>query len=335
VGEIWQLEDGVTRSVSPENFIGAKGAAGMATEGTGAGAARELGRGWKMSPSIDLPPGATATLADIAGPGVIQHIWLTTDRSRLRSLVLRLYWDDEPEPAIDVPLGDFFCNGWDELALLDSEMVVVVPAGGLNSYWPMPFRGRARVTLENASGGGVPVYYQITYQQRDLPAGTAYLHAAWRRSDPLGRPAVHTIVDGVRGTGHYAGTYLAIAPRAPGWWGEGEIKFYLDGDQDFPTICGTGTEDYFGGAWNFDLDGHYLGYSTRYLGLHQVLPPEEIYQAHQRFGMYRWHVRDPIRFQQDLRVTIQALGWQSRGRYLPLAHAEIATTALWYQTHMP
>lgn len=337
MAEIWQLIDGVTRSISAENFTGAKGRGGMATEGTGAAAARELGQGWKVSPSIDLRRGSLATLADLDGPGLIEHLWLTTDRSRLRELVLRMYWDGEPDPSVQVPLADFFCSGWSEPALFDSEMIVVAPAGGLNSYWPMPFRQHARITLENRGSRGVPVYYQITYTRRELPAQAAYLHATWRRSNPLGDPAVHTIVDGVRGRGHYAGTYLAIEPRAPGWWGEGELKFFLDGDEEFPTICGTGTEDYFGGAWNFDVNGRYVPYATAYLGLPQVLPPEEIYQPHQRFGAYRWHVRDPIRFEQDLRVTIQALGWQSGGRYLPLTEADIATTAFWYQTepHVP
>jgi hypothetical protein len=333
VGEIWLLDDGITRSISPENVTGAKGAGGMATHGTGAGPARDLGQGWKVSPSIDLSDGGTAELADIEGPGVIRQIWLTTDRNSLRQLVLRMYWDDEDDPSVDVPLGDFFGNGWPgELALVNSELIVVAPAGGLNSYWPMPFRDRARITLENLSGHGVPVYYQVTYTQQELPDRAAYLHAEWRRSNPLGAPAVHTIVDGVRGRGRYSGTYLAIEPGAPGWWGEGELKFYLDGDDEFPTICGTGTEDYFGGAWNFDLNGRYILYTTAYLGLHQVLPPDQIYQPHQRFGMYRWHTPDPIYFERDLRVTVQALGWQSGGRYLPLERADIATTAFWYQT---
>ncbi|TNC24831.1 glycoside hydrolase family 172 protein [Amycolatopsis alkalitolerans] len=330
MAELWRLQPGTSGSVSPENFTGAKGGGARATEGTGAAAARELGRGWKVSPSIVLPAGGTATLADLGGPGVIQHIWLTTDRSRLRELILRLYWDERPEPAVDVPLGDFFCNGWEELALVDSDLIVVAPAGGLNSYWPMPFREHARITLHNSGGAGVPVYYQVSYRLRELPPDAAYLHARWRRSDPVGSPAVHTILDGARGPGHYAGTYLAIQPNAPGWWGEGELKFYLDGDQEFPTICGTGTEDYFGGAWNFDVHGRYVPYSTRWLGLHQVLPPEEIYQPRQRFGMYRWHGPDPIAFGEDLRVTIQALGWRSGGRYRPLERAEIATTAFWY-----
>jgi hypothetical protein len=335
---MWELVPGRSRSVSPENVSGEPGAGGMATEGTGAPAARELGRGWKVSPSIDLAPGATATLADVTGPGVIQHIWLTTDRRDLRGLVLRMYWDGAAEPSVAVPLGDFFCSGWPgEPAMLGSEMIVVAPAGGLNSYWPMPFRSRARITLESTLGHGVPVYYQVSYVQRDLPENAGYLHATWWRANPLGEPAVHTLLDtaaapgaGAGVAGRYVGTYLAIEPGHPGWWGEGELKFYLDGDDEYPTICGTGTEDYFGGAWNFDLAGRYVPYATARLGLPQVLPPDRIYQPYQRFGMYRWHTADPICFERHLRVTVQALGWQSGGRYLPLTRADIATTGYWY-----
>ena len=331
--EIWQLNEARTRSISPENPSGSRGAGGRATSGTGAHAARELGIGWKVSPSIDLPAGETIALVNVDGPGVLRHLWLTTDRSMLRLLTLRAYWDGEQDPSIDVPLGDFFCNGWDELALLDSDMVVVAPAGGLNSYWPMPFREHARLTLHNSGDRSVPVYYQATYDEQNVPDSAGYLHAQWRRSNPLGSPAIHTIVDGVHAHGRYVGTYLAIAPRAPRWWGEGEMKFFLDGDTDYPTICGTGTEDYFGGAWNFDIEGRYQTYSTAYLGLDQVLPRDQIYESEQRFGMYRWHIRDPICFERNLRVTLQALGWGDDGQYLPLVNADIATTALWYSRH--
>ncbi|MBF6130993.1 DUF2961 domain-containing protein [Nocardia brasiliensis] len=333
--ELWLLDDTRTRSVSAENPTGAPGGGARATTGTGAHAARLLGPGWKISPSIILGDGETATLADVSGPGVLRHCWLTTDRAALRELTLRMYWDDAAEPAIDVPLGDFFCNGWDELALVDSEMVVVAPAGGLNSYWPMPFRRRARITLENHCGRSVPVYYQITYDEQDVPGEAGYLHARWSRSAPLGSPAVHTLLDTGPARGRYVGTYLAIRPGAPRWWGEGELKFYLDGDDEYPSLCGTGTEDYFGGAWNFDMDGKYRTYSTAYLGLPQALPADEIYQAHQRFGMYRWHVHDPICFHRELRVTVQGLGWRDSDTYLPLEDAEIATTAWWYQEVPP
>ena len=331
VHEIWRLDQARTRSISPENPTGAPGAGGRATTGTGAQAAGDLGIGWKVSPSIELGAGQTATLADIAGPGVVRHFWLTTDRSVLQQLTLRVYWDSDAEPAIDVPLGSYFCNAWDQLALVNSEMLVVAPAGGLNSYWPMPFRARARITLHNGSDHAVPVYYQVTYLEQDVPRSAGYLHARWRRDNPLGHPAIHTVLDDVPGPGRYVGTYLAIEPNAPGWWGEGEMKFYLDGDTEFPTICGTGTEDYFGGAWNFDLDNAYRTYSTPYLGLVQVLPADQIYQPQQRFGMYRWHIQDPICFDRGLRVTLQALGWREDGKYLPLENADIATTAWWYQ----
>ncbi|MFI9407868.1 glycoside hydrolase family 172 protein [Nocardia sp. NPDC052316] len=329
--ELWRLDGTRTRSISAENPTGAAGGGARATTGTGAHAARLLGIGWKISPSILLADGETATLADISGPGVLRHCWLTTDRAALRAITLRMYWDEATEPAIEAPLGDLFCNGWDELALIDSEMIVVAPAGGLNSYWPMPFRGHARITLENHCGRTVPVYYQITYTEEEVPADAGYLHTRWSRSAPVGSPAIHTVLDTVPGPGRYVGTYQAIRPNAPRWWGEGEFKFYLDGDTEFPTLCGTGTEDYFGGAWNFDINGAYRPYCTQYLGLPQVLPADEIYQPHQRYGMYRWHVRDPICFHQNLRVTVQALGWRDSETYLPLEDAEIATTAWWYQ----
>ncbi|MFI5782091.1 glycoside hydrolase family 172 protein [Nocardia sp. NPDC051570] len=334
VHEIWRLDQARTRSISAENPTGAPGQGGRATTGTGADAARDLGVGWKVSPSILVNPGQTAVLADITGPGIIRHFWLTTDRSVLQQITLRLYWDSDTDPSIDVPLGSFFCNAWDQLGLVGSEMVVVAPAGGFNSYWPMPFRAHARIELTNGADHAVPVYYQVTYLEEDVPREAGYLHASWRHVDPLGHPAIHTVLDDTPGPGRYVGTYLSICPNAPAWWGEGEMKFYFDGDTEFPTICGTGTEDYFGGAWNFDIDGAYRPYSTPYLGLVQALPPDQIYQPQQRFGMYRWHVRDPICFQRSMRVTIQALGWGANGRYLPLEDAEIGTTALWYQNRL-
>ncbi|HET8842880.1 MAG TPA: glycoside hydrolase family 172 protein, partial [Ktedonobacteraceae bacterium] len=170
-----------------------------------------------------------------------------------------------------------------------------------------------------------------------IPDDVGYFHAQWRRSNPLRYKEVHTLLDNVQGQGQYVGTYIAWQVNSNGWWGEGEIKFYLDGDQDFPTICGTGTEDYFGGAWNFEQPpGQYQSFSTPFLGLPQIILPNGLYRSQQRFGMYRWHIMDPIRFAQDLRVTIQGLGWRSGHRYLPLQD-DIASTSFWYQTepHVP
>jgi hypothetical protein len=342
LGNLSRLSNAETRSISPENFSGAKGAGGMLTEGPAANAARELGQGWKVSPFINIEPWETATIAEIEGPGAIQHIWLTVHPTWWRRLVLRVYWDHEETPSIETPLGDFFANGWCERCNISSMPVVVNPAGGFNSYWQMPFRGHARIEIENLTPdrtGGL--YYQVTYALTDAPDDCAYFHAQWRRSNPLGYMDVHTLLDGVRGQGHYVGAYIAWGVNNTGWWGEGEIKFYMDGDTEFPTICGTGTEDYFGGSWNFEHPtGEYGVYSTAWLGLPQVIKPDGLYRSQQRFGMYRWHVPDPIRFRDELRVTIQALGWRSgidgQKRYLPLQD-DIASTAFWYQSepHAP
>ncbi|MGI6704766.1 MAG: glycoside hydrolase family 172 protein [Clostridia bacterium] len=331
LGNLARLSRAKTRSISAENFTGEKGKGGMATEGTGAKAARELGQGWKVNPCINVPGNTTVTLAEIEGPGAIQHIWMTCFPGVWRSLVLRMYWDGEETPSVETPYGDFFCNGWCERSNVTSVPVAVNPAGGMNCYWEMPFRKSARITIENLDSEEATLYYQITYTLTEVPEDMAYFHAQWRRNNPLKYMDVHTILDGVKGHGHYVGTYLAWGVNNNGWWGEGEIKFYLDRDKDFPTICGTGTEDYFGGAWNFEFpEGQYGVFSNHFTGLHQVIKPDGLYKSQQRFGMYRWHIMDPIRFEEDLRVTIQALGWRSKGRYLPLQD-DIASTAFWYQ----
>ncbi|OCA87646.1 hypothetical protein A8F94_07250 [Bacillus sp. FJAT-27225] len=331
LGQLSRLSKAKTRSISPENFTGEKGKGGMAIKGTGEGPARELGQGWKVSPSVLVKQNSTHVVADIHEQGAIQHIWLTCHPDSWRRLILRMYWDGEDSPSVEVPLGDFFCNGWCERVNVNSLPISVNPAGGFNSYWEMPFRKSAKMTIENISNEDYYVYYQVTYTMTEVPDDAAYFHASWRRSNPLKYKDVHTILDGVKGHGHYVGTYLAWQVNSNDWWGEGEIKFYMDGDQDFPTICGTGTEDYFGGAWNWEQPkGQYCPYSTPFLGMHQVIKPDGLYRAQQRFGMYRWHVMDPIRFEEDVRVTIQALGWRSEGRYLPLKD-DIASVAYWYQ----
>jgi hypothetical protein len=326
-----RLSTARSRSISAENRTGEKSGGARAVEGTGAGAARDLGHGWKVSPSIKIAPGALEVLADIADAGAIQHIWMTTHQNHWRSLILRMYWDGDEQPAVETPLGDFFCNGWNEFSQVSSLPIAVNPRGGFNSYWEMPFRTGARVTLENLSTEEVVLYFQIDYTLTEVPDAIAYFHARWHRSNPLPYKTDHMVLDTIQGSGHYVGTYIAWGVNNSGWWGEGEIKFYLDGDRQYPTICGTGTEDYFGGAWNFDVpDQGYTLFSTPFLGLHQILRPDGTYRSQQRFGMYRWHIPDPIRFAEDIRVTIQALGWRSGGRYLPLQD-DISSTAFWYQ----
>ncbi|HPT98511.1 MAG TPA: DUF2961 domain-containing protein [Armatimonadota bacterium] len=334
LGNLARLSSARSRSISPENFTGEKGMGGMATEGTGADKARDLGPGWKISPSVRIGPGETFTLADIREPGAIQHIWMTPT-GPWRFSIFRIYWDDCEVPSVECPVGDFFACGWGKFAQVSSLAVCVNPGSGFNCYWEMPFRKRCRMTMTNLGDEAMTLYYQIDYTLTEVPDDAAYFHAQFRRVNPLPYKQVYTILDGVKGRGHYVGTYMAWGVNNTGWWGEGEIKFYLDGDE-YPTICGTGTEDYFCGSYNFENreTRQYQEFTTPYSGLPQVIRPDGLYQSQQRFGLYRWHIMDPIRFEQDLRVTIQALGWRSGGRYLPLQD-DIASVAYWYQTLPP
>ena len=332
LGNLHLLSDAQTRSISPENFAGEKGKGGMAVEGTGAKCARDLGRGWKISPSVRVEAGQTLEVADIAGPGAIQHIWMTPT-GHWRYSILRVYWDDQQSPSVECPVGDFFACGWQKYAQVSSLAVCVNPGSAFNCYWPMPFRKRCRITLTNIGEEAMTVYYQVDYALGRVADEAAYFHAQFRRVNPLPYKEVYTIVDGIRGKGQYVGTYMAWGVNNTGWWGEGEIKFYMDGDGQWPTICGTGTEDYFCGSYNFENQAtkQYQEFSTPYSGLAQVIRPDGVYQSQQRFGLYRWHIADPIRFEKELRVTIQALGWRSGGRYLPMQD-DIASVAYWYQT---
>ena len=325
------LSNAKTRSVSPENFTGEKGMGGMAVDGCGKNAARDLGRGWKVSPCVLIAPGETFTMADITGEGAIKHIWITDSSSLPRTLILRAYWDGSDIPSIEVPLGDFFaCPDFREYRQLSSLAVCVNPRRGFNCYWEMPFRKGFRFTLENLADTETGVFYQIDYVLTELPDDAAYFHAQFRRQNPLPYKQDYTILDNIKGKGTYAGTFLYWGVNNNGWWGEGEIKFFLDGDRDFPTICGTGTEDYFCGAYNFDYDNRYNEFCTPYSGLYKVSETDKLYKCQQRFSMYRWHINDPIYFDGDIRVTIQALGWRSGGRYLPLQD-DISSVAYWYQ----
>jgi hypothetical protein len=331
LANIYRLSNARTLSISPENPTGEKGKGGMATEGTGASAAHDLGPGWKISPSVKIAAGTTFTLADIGGGGAIQHIWMTPT-GNWRLSILRIYWDDEREPSVEVPVGDFFAMGWGKYARISSLAVCVNPGSAFNSYWPMPFRRHARVTIENIDNQPMELYYQIDYSLTSVPTDAGYFHAQFRRVNPLPYKQVYTILDGVKGKGQYVGTYMAWGVHNNGWWGEGEIKFFIDGDQTFPTINGTGTEDYFNGSYDFENPEkkQYEEFTSPYSGLVQVIKPDGLYQSQERFGLYRWHIPDPIRFNSDLRVTIQALGWRPNGTYLPLMD-DIASVAYWYQ----
>lgn len=332
ISNLFMLSDAESRSISAENFNGEKGKGGMATEGVSKDRAEGLGQGWKISPAVFVEPGETFEMANIEGPGVIQHIWLTPT-GHWRHTILRIFWDDQENPSVECPIGDFFACGWGEYAQVSSLAVCVNPGSAFNCYWQMPFQKKCRMTITNIADEKIALYYQVDYALTKVSENAAYFHAHFRRNNPLPYKDVYTIIDGVKGKGQYVGTYMAWGVNNNGWWGEGEIKFYMDGDRDFPTICGTGTEDYFCGSYNFENQRthRYQEYTTPYAGLPQIIRPDGLYNSQMRFGMYRWHITDPIYFENNLKVTIQALGWRKGPKYLPLQD-DIASVAFWYQT---
>ena len=319
-------------SVSPENPTGEKGKGGMATleNGSARTAARELGQGWKVNPYIVIQSGETAVLADIKGQGAIKHFWITDSAKYGRLLMLRIFFDGHEKPSVNVPLSDFFCNSdYNEYRQISSLAMCYNPRKGMNCYFEMPYFTGFRVEIENIGPDGACVFYQIDCEEKKISKESLYFHAQFRRVKMLPYMDVYTILDGIKGNGLYVGTHLYWGVKEDGWWGEGEIKFYVDGDKDFPSICGTGTEDYFCGAYNFDVDGKYTEFSTPYTGLSKVRNSDRLYRCQDYFDLYRWHITDPIYFKEDLKVTIQALGWRSEGRYLP-RRDDISSVAYWY-----
>jgi hypothetical protein len=326
-----------TRQISAENPTGEKGAACRWVPDPDnpdlpfSRAAQDLGTGWKVRPFIPLKAGHTITLADITGPGCINQFFITSNLARYRDLVLRFYWDGEETPSVETPLGDFFAMGHDAAVhTVHSLPVSVAPRRGCSCYWQMPFRQNARITLENSGPEDAPVVaYRVLYKLQDIPEHAAYFHAQWRRSFTRREYPEHIILDGVRGRGVYVGTYLAWVALSQGWWGEGEVKFYIDGDDPFPSLADSGTEDYFGGDWGFSgTDGLEQPFNSPFNGM--PLAGYNDKSGPRRFSLYRWHIADSIGFAQDLKVTVQALGWLPNGKYEPLTD-DISSVAYWYQ----
>ena len=330
LGNLSRLSDAKSRSIGPENPTGEPGKGGMATltNGSANNAAAELGQGWKVNPYVIIEPGKTYTMVEVDGPGSIQHIWMTPT-GNWRFSIFRIYWDDEKEASVETPVGDFFGMGWGKYAQLNSLPVTVNPGSAFNCYWSMPFRKKCRITMTNINTERMVLYYQVDYTLTAVPEDAGYFHAQFRRKNPV-EGGIYTLVDSIEGKGQYVGTYLAWGTHNNGWWGEGEMKFYMDGDGQFPTIIGTGTEDYFCGSYDFEVEGKYHEFSTAYAGLHQVIRPDGLYNSQERFGIYRWHIMDPIRFEKKLRVTIQDLGWKSSGKYL-VQQSDISSVVFWYQ----
>jgi hypothetical protein len=286
------LTNGKTRSISAENPDGKTGSGGKE--------ASNLGFGRKGRPCITLKQGLETVIAQINETGVIQHLWITcTDKTNkgyyvLRDLVLRMYWDDEINPSVEVPLGDFFCNGFGARCRVNSLPIVVNPTGSMNSYFPMPFRKSAKITVENQHPCDIEgFFYQVNYCLVDkLPDEIGHFHAQWRRENITTLAQDYTIADNITGKGQYIGTYLAWTSLERFWWGEGEMKFYIDDDDEWPTICGTGTEDYFGGAWCFydEKDGKIVEntYSTPFLGYPYFSEQNKTYLNFDNKDLKKW-----------------------------------------------
>lgn len=325
-----------SRSISPENLTGEKGKGAMAKIGEGSAShqASDLGEGWKVNPYIIINAGSTVEIANIDGPGAINQIWMTPT-GVWRHTIMRIYWEHSDKPSVEVPIGDFFCNGWNRYARVNSIPICVNPGSAFNCYFIMPFRKHCRITIENLDSKDMTLYYQINYTLTEIEEDACYFHAQFRRVNPLPYKEVFTLLDNVNGEGQYVGTYMAWGSNNCGWWGEGEMKFYLDDDDKYPTICTTGTEDYFGGSYNFENQKthQYEEFTSPYSGLPQVIRPDGLYDSQQRFGMYRFHITDPIRFHKNLKVTIQAIGWRKDFKYLPLKD-DLSCVTYWYQKEL-
>lgn len=289
---LYKLEKNVrSRAATAENKEAKPGAGGMANHGH------------KGSPCITpFPKGETATLLDVEGPGIIRHLWFTLppgNVEHLRNVIIRMYWDNQSHPSVEAPIGDFFGIAHGRQKDMNTEFVGMQVGRGLNCWIPMPFHKRAVITIENDSNEDVSLlFYQIDFTLGDdLDDDAGYFHAQFRRENPCPIHEDFTILDGIKGRGVYLGTVLGVRNLyQESWWGEGEVKFYIDDDEEYPTICGTGTEDYMGSAWELE---------------EIVTPFQGAPLADKETGLYsiyRFHAKDPIYFQHKLKVTIQQMG---------------------------
>ncbi len=280
-----------SRSISHENRTGEKGAGGKA--------ASNLGVGRKGSPAVNIASGETLELCNIKGPGVIRHIWMTTrgEPINLRSMVIRAYWDGQPHPSIECPLGDFMGIAHGRVVAYQSAVHSVGERAGMSFWLPMPFAKGARLTMTNDGEKTSVLFYQIDYTVNDkLPTNFGRLHVLFRRENPTAIKKDFELLPQRKGRGRFVGSVIGIRPLSGNWWGEGEVKVYMDGDTDFPTICGTGSEDYVGLSWGIQQTPFlYNGCSLNKDGY---------------VCMYRWHLPDPICWRTDCRVTIQQIGWK-------------------------
>jgi len=309
-----------SRSISFENPTGEPGEGGKAVS--------KIGVGRKGAPAKMIQPGETVVLCDIKQSGTIRHIWMTGDFLRfewlnnninrnqlLRSIVVRAYWDGQEYPSIECPLGDFMGLAHAKVTAYQSAVHSVGKRAALNIWLPMPFTKGAKITLTNESNLDHGLFYQIDYTIGDKHSDNiGRLHTLFRRENPTTLKKDFEVLPKRTGKGRFIGAVFGIRTLHPEWWGEGEIKFYMDGDKEYPTICGTGSEDYVGlsyGVQNstFLYNGCNLNFKSDSVFMAKNLDSGKMMEmSHNYISMYRWHLKDPIYYKKDCRVTIQQIG---------------------------
>ena len=311
VNEPYLLDTGLrSRSISFENPTGAPGQGGQA--------ASPLGPTRKGAPKRPFAPGETVDLAKIEGAGTIRHIWMTISNRKpeaLRSFVIRAFWDGQVHPSIECPLGDFFGFAHGKVESYQSAVHSLGQSAGMNIWLPMPFTKGAHITLTNETEKNVTIYYQIDYTIDDPhPDGVGRLHVLFNRQNPTTEKVDLELLPQRKGKGRFLGAIVGVRALSKNWWGEGEIKVYMDGDKEFPTICGTGTEDWVGLSYGLQ--------QTPFLYNGANLSKD----AYQSF--YRWHLPDPIYWHEECRVTIQQIAWRDG---LAETKDDWSTATFWYE----
>ncbi|NLE36820.1 MAG: DUF2961 domain-containing protein [Pirellulaceae bacterium] len=313
----YDLDTGLTsRSISFENPTGAPGEGGKAANS-------KLGVGRKGAPARSIKPGETVQLCDVEGSGTIRHIWMTCRGDGVyRQMVVRGYWEGQEHPSIECPLGDFFGFAHSEVKAYQSAVHSLGPKAGMNIWLPMPFNKRARFTITNEGDQPTVLYYQIDYTlDPPFPTETGRLHVCFRRENPTTLKKDFVLLPQRNQRGRFIGSLMGIRSEKSFWWGEGEVKAYLDGDTEFPTICGTGAEDYVGLSWGIQ--------EAQFLYNGCVLNRKDA-NGHAFVTMYRWHLPDPIVWRESARITIQQLSYK-RGVGLAETQDDWSCATFWYE----